>query len=69
MLTKKSGCQNVVIVGGGPSGLAIALMLAKRGWTEITVLEKEKRLTITNLNCRNHRQQRRICKFNQCQKP
>lgn len=32
--------RNVLIVGGGPAGLATALMLAKRGWTEITVLEK-----------------------------
>ncbi|NMF61621.1 FAD-dependent oxidoreductase [Brasilonema octagenarum] len=32
--------QNVLIVGGGPAGLATALMLAKRGWTNITVLEK-----------------------------
>jgi kynurenine 3-monooxygenase len=31
---------NVLIVGGGPAGLATALMLAQRGWTEITVLEK-----------------------------
>ena len=30
----------VVIVGGGPAGLATALMLAKRGWTNITILEK-----------------------------
>ena len=30
----------VVIIGGGPAGLATALMLAKRGWTNITVLEK-----------------------------
>ncbi|HEY9663699.1 MAG TPA: FAD-dependent oxidoreductase, partial [Allocoleopsis sp.] len=35
-----SSCRNVLIVGGGPAGLAAALMLAKRGWTEITVLEK-----------------------------
>lgn len=35
-----SFCRNVLIVGGGPAGLAAALMLAKRGWTEITVLEK-----------------------------
>ena len=32
--------QNVLIVGGGPAGLATALMLAKRGWKNITVLEK-----------------------------
>jgi 2-polyprenyl-6-methoxyphenol hydroxylase-like FAD-dependent oxidoreductase len=30
----------VLIVGGGPAGLATALMLAKRGWINITVLEK-----------------------------
>lgn len=35
-----SSCRNVLIVGGGPAGLATALMLAKRGWTKITVLEK-----------------------------
>ena len=32
--------KNVVIIGGGPAGLGAALMLAKRGWTDITVLEK-----------------------------
>ncbi len=32
--------QNVVIIGGGPGGLGAALMLAKRGWKDITVLEK-----------------------------
>ncbi|QSJ15912.1 FAD-dependent monooxygenase [Nostoc sp. UHCC 0702] len=31
---------SVLIVGGGPAGLATALMLAKRGWTNITILEK-----------------------------
>lgn len=29
-----------IVVGGGPAGLATALMLAKNGWTNITVLEK-----------------------------
>lgn len=29
-----------VIIGGGPSGLAAALMLAKRGWTDISIIEK-----------------------------
>ncbi|RUR78777.1 FAD-dependent oxidoreductase [Chlorogloeopsis fritschii PCC 9212] len=37
--TNYSQC-NVLIVGGGPAGLATALMLAKRGWKNITVLEK-----------------------------
>jgi len=32
--------KNVVIIGGGPAGLGAALMLAKRGWQDITVLEK-----------------------------
>jgi kynurenine 3-monooxygenase len=32
--------ENVLIVGGGPAGLATALMLAKRGWTNINVLEQ-----------------------------
>ena len=32
--------EKVVIIGGGPAGLGTALMLAQRGWTDITVLEK-----------------------------
>lgn len=36
----KHSDRSVLIVGGGPAGLAAALMLAKRGWTNITVLEK-----------------------------
>ena len=32
--------QKAVILGGGPAGFATALMLAKRGWHQITVLEK-----------------------------
>ena len=32
--------KQAVIVGGGPAGLATALMLAKQGWKDITVLEK-----------------------------
>lgn len=32
--------QKTLIVGGGPAGFATALMLAKRGWRDITVLEK-----------------------------
>jgi kynurenine 3-monooxygenase len=34
--------QGVVIVGGGPCGLASAMMLARRGWTDITVVEVRK---------------------------
>lgn len=36
----KANKEGVVIVGAGPSGLATALMLAKRGWTGISVIEK-----------------------------
>jgi kynurenine 3-monooxygenase len=32
--------ENVLIVGGGPAGFATALILAKRGWKNITVLEQ-----------------------------
>ncbi|WP_013334478.1 FAD-dependent oxidoreductase [Gloeothece verrucosa] len=32
--------NSVLIIGGGPAGLSVALMLAKRGWSNITVLEK-----------------------------
>lgn len=32
--------KNVVIIGGGPAGLGTALMLARRGWKDITVIEK-----------------------------
>jgi 2-polyprenyl-6-methoxyphenol hydroxylase-like FAD-dependent oxidoreductase len=28
-----------VVVGGGPAGMATALMLAQHGWTDITVIE------------------------------
>lgn len=40
MKANKTSDQPVLIVGGGPSGFATALMLAKRGWKNITVLEK-----------------------------
>jgi alkyl hydroperoxide reductase subunit AhpF len=48
MVTKKSlaaketnySNRNVLIVGGDPAGLAATLMLAKRGWKNITILEK-----------------------------
>ncbi|RQH45935.1 FAD-dependent monooxygenase [Okeania hirsuta] len=36
----KNSNQNAVIIGGGPAGFATAIMLAKRGWHQITVLEK-----------------------------
>ncbi|NEO40054.1 MAG: FAD-dependent monooxygenase [Moorea sp. SIOASIH] len=32
--------KNIVIIGGGPAGLGAALMLAQRGWKDITVIEK-----------------------------
>jgi kynurenine 3-monooxygenase len=35
-----SSQRSALIVGGGPAGLATAIMLARRGWQKITVLEK-----------------------------
>jgi 2-polyprenyl-6-methoxyphenol hydroxylase-like FAD-dependent oxidoreductase len=32
--------SQTVIVGGGPAGLSTAIMLAKRGWKQITVVER-----------------------------
>ncbi|NBD33191.1 MAG: FAD-dependent oxidoreductase, partial [Cyanobacteria bacterium] len=32
--------KKIVIVGGGPAGFGTALMLAQRGWKDITVIEK-----------------------------
>ncbi|MEO0840094.1 MAG: NAD(P)/FAD-dependent oxidoreductase [Cyanobacteria bacterium J06643_5] len=32
--------QQILIIGGGPAGFATALIFAKRGWENITVLEK-----------------------------
>lgn len=40
MDTVPSYKSGVLVVGGGPAGLAAALMLSKRGWTDITVLEQ-----------------------------
>lgn len=38
--TRTSPKEGAVIIGGGPSGMATALMLAKRGWTNISVIER-----------------------------
>lgn len=36
----RAGPSSTIVVGGGPSGLATAMMLAKRGWTNIAVVDK-----------------------------
>ena len=35
--------NNAVVVGGGPSGLSLAIGLYKLGWRNITVLEKREK--------------------------
>jgi kynurenine 3-monooxygenase len=36
--------SSTIVVGGGPAGLSTAIMLAKRGWSGITVLERLPRI-------------------------
>ena len=36
---------DALIVGGGPAGLAVALLLHKRGWKRIVVLEQQPSVT------------------------
>lgn len=40
--TEDRRASSTAIVGGGPAGLAVALMLARRGYRDITVLERLK---------------------------
>lgn len=34
--------KKVLIIGGGPAGLTAAYELARKGWTNVMVLEREK---------------------------
>eukprot|EP01023_Acetabularia_acetabulum_P028662 TRINITY_DN2704_c0_g1_i13.p1 TRINITY_DN2704_c0_g1~~TRINITY_DN2704_c0_g1_i13.p1 ORF type:complete len:446 (-),score=40.42 TRINITY_DN2704_c0_g1_i13:990-2327(-) len=48
-VNKKSAGKGVcVVVGGGPAGLGTAIMLAQRGWENITVLEKLSEQQVTD---------------------
>ena len=36
--------KKILIIGGGPAGLTAALELARKGWTNVTVLERESQM-------------------------
>ena len=49
--------KKILIIGGGPAGLTAALELARKGWCNVTILEREKQLggiSRTLEHCGNH---------------
>ena len=36
--------KDIVVIGGGPAGMAASVFLAERGYSDLILLEKENRL-------------------------